>query len=50
VENILLRNIIGIKGGLGGRYFTIMSNNAPFSESRTIFFQTPTPSQNPNTI
>jgi len=47
-ENIL-RNIVGNKWGLGGGYCTIVCNNAPFSVSRTIFFQTqtPRPIQNP---
>jgi len=41
-ENIL-RNIVGNKGRLGGGYWycTIMCNNAPFSVSRKIFFETP---------
>jgi len=47
-ENIL-RNIVGNKGGLGGGYCTIICNNAPFSVSRTVFFQTPPPIQNPTT-
>jgi len=35
----ILRNIVGNKGGLGGRYCTIMCNNTPFfSLSRTDFF------------
>jgi len=35
----ILRNIVGNKGGLGGRNCTIMCNNAPFTcRSRTDFF------------
>jgi len=45
----ILRNIVGNKGGLGRGYCTIMCNNSPFSVSRTIFFQTPPPIQNPTT-
>jgi len=38
-ENIL-RNIVGNKGGLGGRNCTIMCNNTPFPCRERFFFQT----------
>jgi len=36
-ENIL-RNIVGNKGWLGGGYYTIMCNNAPFPRAENRFF------------
>jgi len=35
---LILRNIVGNEGGLGGGYYTIMCNNAPFFRVEDVFF------------